>query len=761
LKKRLSLDTFVRRRYMLLTLTLTLVTVGTVLLFHLGAQIYLSSFLKEAALSQTSAILSHHSDYALQRQQEESAFLLSLLEKISDLRRKTSSDLPLDVLLSLGVVHISSVRWHPLLERDLHLYRISPEGVVTETTFFKDLGLDLSRYPRFWKKLLSLEAGESITAEPIPSSAEGILTRYVYIREEDGSFLQISLRTENFYLTEMLQILKNLPLVRGIALYHYPTLTPATEEMLPLTEEHRAFLEPLLAGKSSFLSVQSLMLPGELFFLWKKDDLPSPGDHHLQGMWLVHLQLYVGWFQKLSFLFLLSLLVALLGTGLLFSLRGKRLAQEIQRPVQELLRRMQDLSENTGDPDLQETFLEGRTSSPILEVEELSQGFEKMTLQVQDAFLEEKEALRREQEITERLDKVLETTLELTEAISSKSGTLFSTALKNAISLVPEAGYGAITEIEEGICHFRATWNSPQASSLQDILFPHSRNGGCGSNTIRERHYADTLPSSLNKDIRKKILQTIPPARETLVKPLFFGNHCAGELVVSILENSPHETFSQKSIRVVEAFGNVLAAFFGMDGFIKSQGLFQKELLMTITGILETHDAYTQGHSESVALLGGQIARALHLPEREVQQTYWAGLVHDIGKILIPKEILNKPSSLTPEEYALIQEHPALGYAMLSKAERLQEIAPFILHHHERWDGRGYPQGLSKEEIPQISRILAVADTWDAMTSNRSYRKALPEETARREILHGKGTQLDPHVVEAFFSVLGSPSENA
>jgi len=549
--------------------------------------------------------------------------------------------------------------------------------------------------------------------------------------------------------------------VQKIALYHYPTFFPATKEMPPLTEKQRIFLEPLLTQKRSLLSPERGLLPEEFFFLWKKENLPSPGDHHLQGRWLVHLQLYVGWFQKTFLLFLLSLLAALLGTGLLFSLRGERFALEIQKPIQELLRRMKGLSESTENPENTEIPPKEKTRplSPILEIEELSQGFDKVALQIRTAFLEQREALGREQEITERLDKVLETTLELTEAISSKSGTLYATALKNAVSLVPEAGYGAITEIEERICHFRSTWNISETSLFQDLLFPHERNGGALSGVLRKKHYVDTLAPSISENIRKRILQTMPPDRETLVKPLFFGNHCAGELIVSISENSPHATFSDKSLRVMEAFGNVLAAFFGMDGFIKSQELFQKELLMTITGILETHDAYTQGHSESVALLGGQVARALDLPERQVQQTYWAGLVHDIGKILIPKEILNKPTSLTPEEYALIQEHPALGYAMLTKAERLQEIAPFVLHHHERWDGKGYPQGLSKEQIPEISRILAVADTWDAMTSNRSYRRALPEDVARKEILRGKETQFDPRMVDVFFSVLGDAPE--
>ena len=759
MRKQTELQKVIQRKYMVLTLMLTGVSLAVIALFHMVGQIGLSSFLEKTMLSQVSGILGYHNEYSMEMQENQNSFLLSFLRKTSQIR-ETSRDISFEELLHRGIETFPPEVFMSLAGKDLHLYRVSPEGVITESTFPQDLGLDLSRYPRFWKRLLSLGAGKTVVAEPIPSTAEARLTRYAYLKQKDGSFLEASLSAEDCLMTEALGILKTLPLVRHVALYHYPTLLPGSEGTPPLENTQTAFIQPLLEREEGFLPLRKDFLTREIFFLWKNSDIPAQGDRHFTGMWIVHLHLDVLWIQKLFHIALATLSGALLLAGTLFSLRGKKLALAIKKPVEDLLFRMQLLSEHAEHANLKEMFLKEKPFSEILEVQQLSQGFDTMALQVRDAFLKQERALRGEHDVTQRLNKVLESTLELTEVIASKSGTLFSTALKNAISLVPEAEYGAITQIEEGICHFRAIHSSSGYAPLDRvILFPHSRDGGASFGTLRKRHYADTLPSSLNAEIRTKIFDAIPSSRETLVKPLFFGTQCAGELILSIPEGSRHSEFSQESLYITEALGNGLAAFLGLDSFIKSQELFQKELLMTITGILETHDAYTQGHSESVAFLGGRIARALNLPEKDVQKTYWAGLVHDIGKILIPKEILNKPSSLSPEEYAVIQEHPALGYTMLTKAERLEGIAPFVLHHHERWDGRGYPNCLQGNDIPLISRILSVADAWDAMTSSRSYRQALSEDIARREILLGRETQFDPQVVDAFFSIQKNPPE--
>lgn len=169
---------------------------------------------------------------------------------------------------------------------------------------------------------------------------------------------------------------------------------------------------------------------------------------------------------------------------------------------------------------------------------------------------------------------------------------------------------------------------------------------------------------------------------------------------------------------------------------------------------LEAKDPYTKGHSERVTRIAIAIAEELGFSSKQIEKIRLVGLVHDIGKIGISESILNKPDKLTNEEFELVKTHCELGQRILQPIVQDSEILDIVLHHHERYDGSGYPHRLSANQISTGARILAVADAYDAMTSDRPYRPALSHEAARAELEKGKGTQFDPAIVDTLFKVI-------
>jgi len=173
-----------------------------------------------------------------------------------------------------------------------------------------------------------------------------------------------------------------------------------------------------------------------------------------------------------------------------------------------------------------------------------------------------------------------------------------------------------------------------------------------------------------------------------------------------------------------------------------------------IIATIELKDPYTRGHSERVAAYARSMAEATEkFNKEELYDFYYACLLHDIGKVSIPDSILTKSGKLSDNEYEIIKTHPVVGAKAIQDVEGIIDNIDVIYHHHERWDGKGYPDGLAGENIPYLARITAIADAFDAMTSSRSYRPALPYEEAYKRIVEGKGTQFDPQLVELFMRV--------
>lgn len=175
-----------------------------------------------------------------------------------------------------------------------------------------------------------------------------------------------------------------------------------------------------------------------------------------------------------------------------------------------------------------------------------------------------------------------------------------------------------------------------------------------------------------------------------------------------------------------------------------------EETIFAFVRAIDARDPYTARHSEKVAAYAVRLARALGLPPADCERIHLSGMLHDVGKVALERSILHKPGALTPEEWEQVREHPARSAHILGAVQRFAEYIPGARHHHERYDGRGYPDGLAGRAIPLDARILAVADAYDAMTSDRSYRPALPHHEAIQRLQQDAGTQFDPDCVRAF-----------
>lgn len=252
------------------------------------------------------------------------------------------------------------------------------------------------------------------------------------------------------------------------------------------------------------------------------------------------------------------------------------------------------------------------------------------------------------------------------------------------------------------------------------------------------------------------ILFTVLPIAASVLQVIVYGisftNFTIALLAVNLRINDV-KTTNDKMRRAQERETELLLA--------EQENLqtMMEETALALAEAIDAKDCYTHGHSARVADYSVMIAKQFGYDEAACSNLFLVGLLHDVGKIGIPEEIINKKSRLTDEEYAIIKTHSTIGNQILQRISKNPMLSIGAHYHHERYDGTGYPEGLKGEDIPEIARIIAVADAYDAMTSNRSYRNALPQDVVRSEIVRGKGTQFDPAFAEIMLGLMDQDTE--
>ncbi|MEX0979440.1 MAG: HD-GYP domain-containing protein, partial [Pirellulales bacterium] len=240
-----------------------------------------------------------------------------------------------------------------------------------------------------------------------------------------------------------------------------------------------------------------------------------------------------------------------------------------------------------------------------------------------------------------------------------------------------------------------------------------------------------------------------PGVRQLIVVSLCEGSNCFGWMLA--VNRLGHGEFGTVEASLLSSVAAILGIHSGNSELYQQQREFFAGVVRALTSAIDAKDPYTCGHSDRVARVSVRLAEELGCDQKQIDTIYLSGLLHDVGKIGIDDNVLRKPGKLTEDEFEHIKTHAEIGHRILSDIKQLDEVLPVVLHHHEQWNGKGYPRGLAADDIPFLARIVAVADSFDAMGSDRPYRQGMADEKLDSIMHDGAGQQWDASVVEAFF----------
>ncbi|MFP4015575.1 MAG: HD domain-containing phosphohydrolase [Halanaerobiales bacterium] len=632
-----------------------------------------------------------------------------------------------------------------------YYYIIDSTGLIVRTNDREQTNVQLDNYDQISQ---ALDRGRLLQRYINENGYPGA-RKHAYIRYQDDYIIKFSLPLDmNYYeriSDRFISMRDRFDFLEEVAVFRGP-FSAINEEFAHPTEEDRGYFRQLSEENESVRT--SLNNNSFIYYTyWDNDDFNS---NYLNAE-PYYLRLRMDFSDNIM---TITRTITLFVCGILFLaicsvfLINRHVSKKITTPFVYLAENMSKLGAYNDLTSIDERL----ERTDIKEVNMLLASYQEMTSELSSSF-EELRAVNEELEdsyketsvLAENLHNVIEVATKLTDTVFDDKESFLIELFYVAKKLIPEADYGTVFVVEDQ----KLKWLESVGHNLESIE----------SISIKKELYSALDDVIYIKDIEKEranhnltgmqeeLLQAKRPIKSSLTVKLYVGDELAGALNYDIAQSSK-DNFSNQSIETIQAFGNLASAFLTMQSYKHIHEKFQRQIILAIINMLEIHDTYTRGHSENVARISAVIAREMGYNPAQVKNIEWAGLVHDIGKILISKKILNKEGVLTADEYTQIKKHTVWGYEVLVSSDELKEIAVYVRHHHERWDGMGYPDGLKGREIPRVSRIIGLADSWDTMRSDRIYRKKLPKEVAIEELIVNRGTQFDPEVVDVALKLI-------
>ncbi|MFP4662716.1 MAG: HD domain-containing phosphohydrolase [Halanaerobiales bacterium] len=644
---------------------------------------------------------------------------------------------------------IKTVGLDEVLLNNSYYYIVNSTGTIIRTNDREQMNLELLNFT-----LINQSLEEEVLLQHYIDendvSGSGI---YGYISYQDEYILKFSLPTGiNHYESlsdRLISMRKRFDYLEEIAIYRGPT-EPISEEFGYPTEEDQEYFAQLSAENDSIRN--PINKNSFVYYTYWNNDYYNSNYLNAQPYYIRMSMDFSDNIMSMSRAITLFVCLILFLAICSVFLINRHVSRKITTPFVYLAENMSKLGNDltTIDERLERT--------DIKEVNMLLASYQEMTSELSSSF-EELRAVNEELEdsyretsvLAENLHNVIEVATKLTDTVFDDKERFLIELFYVAKKLIPEADYGTVFVVEDQ----KLKWLESIGHNLESIeLVAINREL---FNSVDEVIYIkdiekERVANNLTR-MQEEIIQAKRPIKSSLTVKLYVGDELAGALNYDIAFSSK-DNFSNQSIETIKAFGNLASAFLTMQSYKHIHEKFQRQIILAIINMLEIHDSYTRGHSENVARISAMLAREMGYNAAQVKNIEWAGLVHDIGKILISKKILNKEGVLTADEYTQIKKHTVWGYEVLVSSDELKEIAVYVRHHHERWDGMGYPDGLKGKEIPRVSRIIGLADSWDTMRSDRIYRKKLSKEVAIEELKVNRGTQFDPEVVDVALKLI-------